>query len=464
MNEQTTRWLGAAVLLVGLLSLAGEALSLIGPHGLLAQPGASFGVVLAASVFFDAATLLLVGVRFWMWRFARQTPGADALLLAAIGGVVAMVSFEGTTRLVLPIASSTSSLSWLVWPLVNSINYVTPLLLAATLGAFCVGLRRAGVVPTWIVWLGLAAVGALVLSPALGLVRPGSAGLTETLYSLLNAAFLLSLGVFLLRRRIGNTPPRPHIAVALLSVLTTLVAVAGLASWSGVRADAADNARLEAANAYPSAFARLFPGFTDAAAGPSGVGGGPSESAEATLQWFKLKRGGAPFMPVAFINRLDQVSETQGPVRGTPIAFQVRGGGRWYLGDNYFVSNPASRYAKIPQAQKLALWDAFARVYPDESRVLGIFPIAELRDRTLLRADGLAPEALDDCTLVVYTTEFSSAIAEEVAWGTVDELIVNGRAYESGPDAAQKDPTHRLLVAAFRWTGSGWIAVEPAKP
>jgi hypothetical protein len=97
-------------------------------------------------------------------------------------------------------------------------------------------------------------------------------------------------------------------------------------------------------------------------------------------------------MPVGFINRRDMVSEAQGPVRGTPIAFEVAGAGTWYLGDNYFVENPASRYASIPRAQKLALWDAFVEAYLGESRVLGVFPIGELRDRTLLRADGFAPD------------------------------------------------------------------------
>jgi hypothetical protein len=464
MQEKNSRWLGVAVLLVGLFSLADESLSLIRPNGLLSVPGVSSGVLSAGSVFMFAEMLLFLGVRFWMWRFARQTPGAGTLLLAAIGGVVTMVSFGLPTLFVTAIDLIPSGL---FSPLINSTYYVSLLLVAATLGVLCVGLLRSGFVPRWIVWLGFAAAGAALLGPTLGLMKLGLAGLADTLYGLLNAAFLLSLGVFLLRRSTGDTPPKPHMAVAFLTVLAALVAVTALASWAGIRDDVAEKARQEAATAYPSAFARLFPGFTDAGASPPEAGGGPSESSEstaATLQWFELKRGGAPFMPVGFINRRDMVSEAQGPVHGTPIAFEVPGVGTRYLGDNYFVADSASRYASIPRAQKLALWDAFVKAYPDKSRVLGVFPIGELRDRTLLRADGFAPETLNDCTLVVYATEFDSGIAEELTWSTADELIVNGRAYERGPESLPKDPTHRLLVAAFTWTGSGWIAVKPAKP
>lgn len=452
--------LGMTVILAGLLTLAGKVVGFVTEY-LPAVSSGYQGWPSVQAVFMWTTLLVMLGIRFWLWGHARGTAGAPWMLASAITGLA--------TLLCLTVAPMMVVTTWLIevvgsaLPAIFSvINVGTMLGHAAALLLLGVGLVRWQYVPRWIGWTAVAA-GALssVAVVMLWAQLPGASIVSE-FFGWPEAVSLLGLGVALLLTSIRVEGYVRRLAIASLLALAVFVAVTVLAGYAGMHLDAEMRSQEERSQALPRAFARLFPGFKDDRAS-SGEPDGGEAAAEGTVEQFDLIRGGKAVMPVPFGNRRNLV-DPHGPIHGVPVAFEVPGYGTWYLGDNYFLGDEGSEYADIPRDRRLALWDAFAASQRTKVRVLGVFPIEKLHDRNLLGADRYWPADVEGSTIVVYVSEHESAITEELTWSTVDELIINGRAYEQGSQAgaasgASGGAQALLSVAAYRWTDGAWTPV-----
>lgn len=453
--------LGMALILAGLLTATNKVVATVTEY--LPSVSAGFqGWPSVQAVFMWTTLLVMLGVRFWLWARARGDAGAPWILASAILGVVALFGLT-----VVPLVLLSQVLMQvggeLLMAVFSAVQIGTMLCEAGALLLFGVGLVRWSQAPRWIGWTALAAgILAVVAAAMLTAQLPGSAVASEP-FGWLEAVSLLGLGVTLVLRSSLAEAYTRRVLAAAAAVLVLFVVVAGLAGYAGVRLNAQMRAEQDRSQAFPRAFARLFPGFRDAR-GSSGVpdGGDGDAAPQGTVSQFDLIRKGNAVMPVLYGNRKDLVSPG-GPIHGNAIAFVVPDQGLWYLGDNYFVDDASSEYADVPRDRKLALWDAFAASRREKVRVLGVFPIERLQDRNLLGADGYWPEDLDGATIIVYVSEQESAIAEELRWSTVDELITNGRAYERSAGASSEATASAtgsaLGVAAYQWSAGAWKPV-----
>jgi len=204
--------------------------------------------------------------------------------------------------------------------------------------------------------------------------------------------------------------------------------------------------------AFTTAIERLVPGFGREGDMPSREADEPN-----TVDTLTIKRSGLAVMHV-WITNGKSLGGSDGPIHGTPLAIADTTP-RWYVADSYFLDHPGSRYQSIPRAEKLALWDAFSASLTRRSRVLGVFPASELRDRTLLTPWGYPASSLSSATVIVSTPEFGSGVEEEVPWSNADELVTNAADYETGNLHDDGDALARLDVTLFVRDGSNWRPV-----
>lgn len=437
----STRWTGAALLVSGILAAARLAIPFLGSLiGRIVTLGG--GAFIGALWVLGAAVAFVV--RFWVYELGKDGPGARLLWYAAVCGGLALL--PGPILFLIP-SLPDSALRWVL----PATNYASFGLYVAVTGLFAVGLLRSGLVPAWAAKLGMVAaiagvslvVPSSVFGDALRVVRSSAGGL--------DAVFTVAIGASLMRRPEdeGRRAPRSW-AVALVVASSILVALA--VGYIAALAQARNVEAMTPTSPFPPVFETLFPGFTNATEFDEFL---PGDDLESTVSTFELRRSGDTFMPVDFSNS-GNVSGEDGRSHGKVISVDVPGHGRWYLADNYFVDNVDSQYASVPRSEKLSLWDAFVAAHPAAVRILGVFPIDRVADVSLLKQDGYSAADLARSTLVVYTPETESAIAEELSWSTPDELIVNGRAYEADFSNGKGDTVNRLYVGAFTWDGSKW--------
>ena len=446
----SARWVAGAFLAIALLDLAGESLRLAGSaHGAGVSPLPS-----AAIGFVGVSMLVYLWVRFATWRLARGRHGERLLLSSAICGAV------GPTVGLVPWFVLLDrfgpppewAIRWIEYGPIYSgtlFSIVATLLLAA-------GLLRSRLVARWVAWLG---AGGGLLSVAGFVAARLSHPLPVWLRTgeiVIDLVFTAAIGLALWGLRHDESARTPSIrSVALVFGLVVAVAVA-LSVAAGVSWEAsmsAYRAQQAASAAIRATFPNVFPGFGHEGDLPELGRDEPN-----MVESLTIKRAGRAVMQVEVTNGTSLVA-TEGPLHGKALRLAVPGPA-WYLGDDYFVDHPDSAYASIPRVQKIALWDVFSAGLTVRERVIGVFTIAELHDRSLLAVDGYRPKDLDGATIVVSTPEFDSAVNEEVPWASADQLIVNARAYEAQVGQTEGGGTlDRLDVSAFTWSRNAWHAV-----
>jgi hypothetical protein len=437
----SSRWTGAALLVAGFLAAVRAAISVfrlqIGPVGALG--GGAFIVVLSL-----VGVAVHFVVRFWVWELGKDGPGSKLLWLAAICGGLVLLTYP--IAFLLPWVSE-AAMQWVI----PAANYGSVTLFIVVTALFASGLLRSGLVPRWVGKLGIVAALAGVSFLVPGSLFGALLGAVRSSVGSLDAAFILAVGASLVRRpeAEGSRVARPWVVATVVLVATVAVGTVGYIAASA-QARAAE--AFTPTSPFPPVFSRIFSGFTNASEFDEFL---PADYQGTTISTFDLSRTGDTVMPVDFSNSAD-LSGADGKVHGKVIGVDVPDHGRWYLVDNYFVESPESQFASVPRTQKLALWDAFASAHPTAVRILGVFPSGLVVDRSLLRPDGYGAKDLVGSTLVIYTPEMDSGIAEELSWASPDQLIANGRAYEAESATGAGDTANRLYVDAFTWDGSAW--------
>ena len=173
-RSSSSVWLGAAVLLAGVLALA---------NGLLLLEWVSL-----------AAALVYTIVRFWVWRFAMGSPGAGLLLAASLAGLLALLlSLTANLVVVLWYAPAIAASHWAM-----SAGFA---LAPVSLMLLALGMLRSHLAPRWIAAVGASAsvVSAVTLFGS-GVMSPGTHILVRVFGLVLESLFLVAFGVLLVAR------------------------------------------------------------------------------------------------------------------------------------------------------------------------------------------------------------------------------------------------------------------------
>lgn len=451
-GHSSTRWLAGLLIGLGMLELGLEVARLY-RLGLAGTSSVSLTISytsLLLSAVAGVATLAMLSI-FWV-RGSRQ-PGGVLFLLAFLSAALSVALTWGFFAVVSVVTSHTPGISHFALPW---LSVAGPILWAVARALFAAGVIRSRIAPKWIGWLGVASAALTVAASPYTRIPHAAELWIGALSVAVTGLFYIALGISLSRAQVDEDASATPTWLITAVVGATLVGLIAVCTWGGVVAGR--GASVEIARSQPhfsEVFADLFPGFSAGANAPSLDGG----EAHDELVQFDIKRGGNAVMPVQMAHDRSLFSP-EGPAHGGALVLKVPGQPTWWVTDGYFIDHKDSAFAKTPRPIKYALWDAFVAEETRHVRILGVFPVSELKDRSLLAPYGYTAPMPSGAMVVIYTPEFDSAINEEMPWSTVDELIRNGRDYEKEFQAGAADATHLLEVRAFVRENTVWSPVH----